>query len=85
MEPVRGQIGMDPRQRFRLGLPHPVCGGHVGLPQGRSCASLTVGTRSAPGSCMPRRASGVSSAALDRLAALPRGHRRARRRFCLHR
>ena len=63
----------DVPQRFRLGLPHPVCGGHVGLPQGRSCASLTADTRNTPGSCMPRRASGVSSAALDRLAALPRG------------
>ena len=39
MESVRGQIGMDSRQRFRSGRPCPVCGGHAGMPRGEAALS----------------------------------------------
>ena len=39
MESVRGQIGMDSRQRFRAGRPCPVCGGHAGMPRGEAALS----------------------------------------------
>ena len=34
MESDRGQVGMDPNQRFKADHPCPVCGGHAGHPQG---------------------------------------------------
>ena len=34
MGPDRGQVGMDPNQRFKADHPCPVCGGHAGQPQG---------------------------------------------------
>ena len=35
MGPVRGQIGMDSKQRFRSDRPCPVCGGHANLSRGK--------------------------------------------------
>ena len=40
MGPVRGQIVINPEQRFKSDRQCPVCGGHAGLPRAKGIAAM---------------------------------------------